>query len=201
MEIIQVKFRYKGTRDYIHGTDMFNAIMEASNPSSARSNILFTINDYVRTAMCKLYLTSSKESLEEVKDIAVRCQLDIDGITHWVAIVQDERDSGERERYSYDESQILSLCGTVGEGISLSQLSPYTFIETVVAMTKHMHQQLFPDISGKWVFTRILLPLFCDVKKGLAIRLRHNMNYRLTKSDIEVDGNKVGDIFFSLVNA
>jgi hypothetical protein len=66
-------------------------------------------------------------------------------------------------------------------------------------MNKHMHQLLFPELIGKWIFTRIDLPLFCDAHEKLALKIQHNMNNRLTKSDIEVDGKKVGDIFFSLV--
>jgi hypothetical protein len=49
------------------------------------------------------------------------------------------------------------------------------------------------------VFTRIDLERGCNEREKLALRLRHNLQYRLTKSDILVDGRKVGDLFFSLM--
>lgn len=196
----QVEFRFKGTRDYIHGTDMFNVIMEVREPPAALTNIRFFIHDFVRTTMCQLYITESKKSLNGVEDIAVRCQMDIDGITHWIAIVQDSKDNANERRYAYDESLFVSLCSIERDGIKLNLLSPYSFIETIVGMNKYMHQQLFPELIGKWIFTRIDMPFFCDAHEKLALKIRHNMNNRLTKSDIEVDGKKVGDIFFSLVN-
>ena len=200
MEIKQIEFRFKGGRDYIHGTDMFNVMMEEIKTSSIHKNIRFTIHDFVHTAMCKLYLTKNKSLLNDVKGLAVRCQLDIDGATHWMAISQDDNNNTVGEKYSSHENQIATLCSVDGDSININQSSPCSFIETIVAMNKQMHQQLFSEVNGAWVFTGIYLPVLCDAKEKLVLRLRHNMNYRLTKSDIEVDGNKVGDIFFSLVN-
>jgi len=195
----QIAFRFKGTRDYIHGTDMFNVMMAESRSALTRNNIHLTIHDFVRTSICQLVITTSKESLNEMKDIAARCQLDLDGVTHWIGIAKDGKNNVSGERYTYDESRIISLCSMDGDGIVLDGLSPFSFIETVVAMNKHLHQQLFPEAIGKWIFTRLDLPQFCDVRENLALRFRHNMNFRLTKSEIEVDGRTVGDIFFSLV--
>lgn len=198
MNIKQIEFKFKGSRDYIQGTDMFNTLM-GQFTSPTMTNIRFTIHDFIRTAMCQLYLTTTKESLKNIENIAANCQLDIDGITHWMAITHDST-KNHTGGYPYDEDRILSLCSIIEDRITLNnQISPHSFIETIVAMNKHMHQQLFPEISGKWIFTRIDLPVFYDTRKNLSLRLRHNMNYKLTKSDIEVDGNKVGDIFFSLV--
>jgi len=199
VEIKQIDFKYKGERDYIQGPDMFNTLMDTSKSTAIYSNIHFTIHDFVRTARCQLYVTDNNESLDTLDDIAVRCQLDIDAITHWLAIAPLANDNTIKERYAYDESEIISLCDMLDDGIVLSQLSPFSFIETIVAMNKHMHQQLFPEVAGKWIFTRIDLPFSCDARENLALRLRHNMNYRLTKSDIEFNGKKIGDIFFSLV--
>ena len=68
-------------------------------------------------------------------------------------------------------------------------------------MNKHMHQQMFPEAVGKWIFTRIDLEAVCDARENLALDFKHNMNYRLTKSDILLGGNKTGDLYFSLVKS
>ncbi len=91
------------------------------------------------------------------------------------------------------------MCVLNGEQIMIQGQSPFTFIETVVAMNKYMHEQLFQGVSGKWIFTRIDLDSNCTARAKLELRFKHNMNYHLTKSDVLVDGVKIGDIYFSLV--
>jgi hypothetical protein len=200
MKVKQIEFQFKGERNYIHGTDMFNAMI-ATHSGIIINNIRFTAHDFVHSPICQLYQADSKEALNNIQDIRARCQFDVNGITHWLALTQMDVDATPANRYEYDEEQIISLCRMEGEGIVLTQHSPFTFIENIVAMNKHMHQQLFPDALGKWIFTRIDLVVGCDVREKLALQLKHNMNYRLTKSDILVDGKKVGDIFFSLVKS
>lgn len=200
MEIRQVEFQFKGSRNYVHGTDMFS-LMLTGYPTSVLSNIRFTVHGIVHTPICKLYLADNKELLNDVADIRARCQFETNSVTHWLALMQGVGDAVSGRRYEYDEDRIIKLCNMTDEGIVLLQQSPFTFIESVVSMNKHMHQQLFPDVTGKWLFTRIDLEAGCDEREKLSLRFRHNMNYRLTKSDILVNGEKVGDIYFSLVKS
>lgn len=200
VEVREFEFQFKGARSYIHGTDMFNA-MVSSYPGAGLSNIRFTVHDFVHTPVCLLYLADSMDELNTVRDIRARCQFEVNGEMRWLALTQGAGDATSGVRYGYDEEQIISLCRMVQDGIVLAQQSSYSFIENIVAMNKHMHQQLFPDAVGKWIFTRIDLAAFCDAREKLALQFRHNMNFRLTKSDILVNGSKVGDIYFSLVKS
>ena len=200
MQVRQIEFQFKGKRNYIHGTDMFNA-MVTSYPGSGMNSIRFTVHDFVRTPLCRLYLSESKDELNTVPDIRARSQFEAEGITHWLALTQGNGDPTTGGRYAYDEEQIISACRMDEESIVLVEQSSFTFIETIVSMNKHMHEQLFPDVTGKWIFTRIDLDTRCEDREKLALRFRHNMNYRLTKSDILVNDKKVGDIYFSLVKS
>jgi hypothetical protein len=200
MQARQVAFKFKGARNYIHGTDMFNAII--TDPTGiALKNIRFTIHDFVNTPICQVFLSDNKDDLNNVHGICARCQYDENGITHWLALTEVDSDATLGGRYEYDEDRIVSLCALEQDKIILKEHSPFTFIETVVAMNKHMHQQLFPDASGRWIFTRIDLVTAINERDNLALQLKHNMNYRLTKSDILLNNNKVGDIYFSLVKS
>lgn len=200
VKIKDIEFKFKGSRNYIHGSDLFNAMIPV-NLSIGVHNLRFSVHDFVYSPVCQIYLTDNKETLNNLPHINARCQYDMEGITHFLALTQVGNDASLAGRYKYDEEEILSLCHMEGEGIALIQHSPFTFIENVVAMNKHMHQQLFPDALGKWIFTRIDLMHGCDEQESIALQLKHNMNYRLTKTDILVNGVKVGDIFFSLVNS
>lgn len=203
MEVKDIEFQFKGERNYIHGTDMFNIMLDASAITNEISNIRFTVHDFVHTPLCKLYRTTIKSELNEVADIRARCQFEVNGVTHWLGLIQNKNtsDSFVAGRYSYDETKIVSLCDLKGEQIKIQEQSPFTFIETVVAMNKYMHEQLFQGVSGKWIFARIDLDSNCTARDKLELCFRHNMNYRLTKSDVLVDGVKIGDIYFSLVKS
>ena len=200
VEIREIEFQFKGDRSYIHGTDIFNAMLD-NYPAASLGNISFTMHDFVRTPTCQLYLMESKASLNELVGVCTRCQFEINGTTHWLALTQGNGDVTSGGRYEYDEEQIITLCSLQGECITLSKPSNFTFIENIVAMNKYLHQQLYPGVVGKWIFTRIDLKRNCVSRESLELRFRHNMNYRLTKSDILVDGKKIGDIYYSLVKS
>jgi len=200
LKVLQIELPFKGTRNYIQGPDIFNA-MTTLQTGECLNNIRFTVHDFVRSPSCRLHLTESKQALSDIKDIRARCHYDADGIKYWLALTQVEGEAASGIRYEYDEERLTSLCHIENDVVSLNQQSPFTFIETIVSMNKHLHQQLFSDVVGKWIFTRIDLDSFCNEREHLVLKFKHNMNYRLTKTDILVNGGKVGDLYFSLVKS
>ncbi|HFB66072.1 MAG TPA: hypothetical protein ENJ60_11100 [Aeromonadales bacterium] len=202
MKIKIIEFTYKGTRNYIHGTDMFNRMMTEIPPGTLVEKIIFTVHNVVHSTKCHLYCSEDKTIINKLDNISVRCKYEIEGITYWMAIseAEDTEHQSEKKRVAYDESKITELCNMIDNSITLSGESPYSFIETVVAMNKYMLQQLFPDVTGKWFFTRIDLPVLCSQNENINLILRHNINYKLIKTEIKSGGDIVGNIFFSLVN-
>ncbi|OGX06025.1 MAG: hypothetical protein A3G87_08425 [Omnitrophica bacterium RIFCSPLOWO2_12_FULL_50_11] len=104
-------------------------------------------------------------------------------------------------RYPYDEESIIALCriDQSGRSISLEGETDFTPIEVVVAMTKALHQALYPDAPGKWVFCRwesehwpITIPA-----SGLSVMLSKTLGSRLTKSAVAVGGERIGWVYFS----
>ena len=201
MDIKQITFQFKGARNYIQGPDIFNAMTVADTDGIILNNIRFSVHGFVHKSLCHLYSSDTKEALNTVPDIRARCQFDKNGITQWLVLTESDGDTAFVERNEYDEDRVISLCRLQDDGIILTQKSPFSFIETIVSMNKRLHQQLFPEVIGKWVFTRIELDTACYERENLALRFRHNMNYRLTKSDVLVNGEKLGDIYFSLVKS
>jgi hypothetical protein len=200
MEAKRVALRFKGARNYIHGTDIFN-LMIACYPDEKISNIRFSIHDFVRTPICKVYSADTKDELSSLDAVCVRCQFNKGDTTCWLAMCQGEGDFRSGARYDYSEEKIISLCILREGWITLTDSSPFSFIENVVAMNKHMHEKMFPEVDGKWVFSRIDLESFQDIRRELSLSLKHNMGNRLTKSDIQIGERKIGEIYFSLVRS
>jgi len=199
METHKIEFEFKGMRDYIHGPDIFNRLTRAAGTGHL-SKIRCTIHEFVRTPECNLYLFDNKDELAKIKNICAIYQFDEGGKRRWIVLTEQGGDASTGGRYEYDEEPFVSTCRIENEGVSMTQQGPFTFIENIVAMCKHMHLQFFPEVQGKWIFTRIDLDAICEARENLALQLRHNMNYRLTKSDILLDGKKIGNLYFSLVN-
>jgi hypothetical protein len=200
MKVRQVRFQFKGARQYIQGPDLFNKMIDVGYPIERLSNIRFHAHHFVSSPLGQMYLTSNREDLNGLEDISARCQFDVDHATCWIALKQLAADEAG-ERCDFDEERVISLCRLQGETITLTEPSPFSFIETIVSMNKHLHQNLFPEAGGKWIFTRVDLDAGCEKREKLELRFKHNMQYRLTKSDIWVEGQKIGDLFFSLVKS
>lgn len=198
MDRRHVVFKFKGNRNYLHGTDFFNA-MTAGYPATALQNIRFSVHGFVSEPDCQIYVTDYEEEINAVADIRARCQFDVDNQTKWLVLTPGIAKKSPKHRYEFDEEQILSCCSKNDNTISLCTQSPFSFIENIVAMSKHLHQYLFPEVQGQWLFTRIELTRGSDRRDSIGLTLKHNMKYRLTKSDIIVDGQKIGDLFFSLL--
>jgi hypothetical protein len=198
MEIKQVEFQFKGTRNYIQGPDLFNSMIDLGYPIESLHDIRFTAHQFVNSPVCELYLANDKEELGHIPDIYARCQLEARRKPYWIAL-KPIATGNTGKRRDYDEASLFSLCRCGDDTVRLTRRSPFTFIETIVSMNKYLHQQLFPDVVGKWIFTRVDLISGCSEREHLELHFKHNMNYRLTKSDILVNGQKLGDLYFSLV--
>jgi hypothetical protein len=196
---VPVEFRFKGDRDYIQGTDLFDALV-GTHPADTLRNIRFTIHGFVRTPHVDVYDAPSREALARVQDVKARAVYERGGAPHWLALVESSR-SGAAGRYAYREERVTNLCSIDGHAIALDGASPFTFIETIVAMNKHMHQKRFGDAPGKWIFTGIDLARGCDAREGLELRLGPDPNLRLTRARILHLGQDIGSLFFSLIKA
>jgi hypothetical protein len=70
-----------------------------------------------------------------------------------------------------------------------------------VAMTKAMHQKVFPQLKGKWLFVRGRFPQFVQHSpaKERSLVIAASFNDKLTRSETFLDGVKSGEIYFSIV--
>jgi len=192
-----LQFQFKGNRDYIQGADIFNEL--AHNYGNKINEVSFTIHGFVTTPSCLLYESKLKSEIDALEGIKARASFDLDGEKRYIGIVECASENGAR--YDYDESLITKATVIDGDRIRLTSESPYSFIETIVAMNKHYLQNRFEDVAGKWIFTRLELDHVQDARNELSIVFRHNMNFRLTKSDVLINDKKVGEIYFSLLKA
>jgi len=192
---IPIEFGFKGERNYIQGPDLVNGVLSYFS-EAVIENVKFSIHGFINTPYCTLsvYETAPKNHIGQF-----RGSLSCNERKLWVEItVQDQR-SGTGNRSLYDESAITSRCNIEDKQVSLTGSSPYSFIETIVSMHKFLLTKLFPSGNSKWIFTAIDLNEYRDLRENLSIKLLHNFQNKLVKSEVLSDDVRVGIIYFSLV--
>ena len=203
MEEKVLHFRYKGKRDYVHGTDMheeFASLIRAANPEAYWGTFKMVIHEVTRD-QCRLIYQKDAESILKPENGRVEFSFLSDelNLSGWLVETQDP----VTERYAYDEDQITQKCSVEGKNIKINEETPYLPIEVLVAMNKHLHLSLFPEADGKWWFTRLDLMRLLEAKDAqfFRIELLQNLQHKLTKSRVFVNNEHIGYIYFSLVKA
>lgn len=192
-EKIDLDFCFKGSRKYVHGTDIFTKLTEIYNCDIKNIDIAFhgiTVNN--------MTFSSEKQESAEVKvtfrSLYNDARIKLFGI---------ENDSKVNCRYEYLEEKIVdnSTVDIEEKSILLNVAAVYSFIEHIVAMNKALIEDLYPEVNGKWYFTRLQLKENINMYdiSSLKLVLKTNFQFKLTKTAILVNKKEVGFIYFSLI--
>lgn len=200
MTILSLQF--KGSRDYLHGTDFYEAIVNAAAAEKglAETAVKLSIHHLSRR---QVSLHWQEGQAARPSDAAVVFRLAAPGGAAPVEGWLSETEATVDGRYPYNEDEAVSPALVEGETIAFAQETPYKPIEILVAMTKRLHYTIMPISAGKWMFTRLDLDrrLRKQDTGALTVRLANRLGQRLTKSEVQVSGRRIGDIYFSVVQA
>lgn len=190
--------RFKGDRNYLHGTDIFVACLEVLSHEYQTSDI--TNIDIVFHSLAKAALVLCPSASHD-REPKVQLTCIIDGIEKRYVLL--ESDTAIRQRIDYPEHLIVAATDINLETSSATSTAvlPFTNIERWVAMVKALHVSLYPRLSGRWLFVRGTFSEYPDFY-GIDVQhkavLRTNFNNRLTRTELFVDERHLGDVFFSL---
>ena len=192
-EVFDLDFCFKGSRKYVHGTDIFLKLVEKYNDDIENIDIAFhgiSVNN--------MTFSSNKPINKEIK-VTFRGLHE----NNKIKLFGFENSSEINCRYEYLEEKIVdnSIVTISTESITLKTPTEYTFIEHIVAMNKALLEDIYPDINGKWYFTRLQLqrPINISDTTSLQLILKANFQFKLTKTSIFVDKKEIGFIYFSLI--
>lgn len=192
----ELQFRFKGERRYVHGTDILNQTLAMLRGLGEEPrDIDFSFHRLATRQLTAVW----GDSVEAVEPVSA-CSVTAGGVRQKLVLV--ERDEEVTERYPYPEDEIvreMRVDAANREGI-LAGLPAYTEIEVLVAMTKALHQAVFPAAAGKWLFARGRFPQYAErlPASERSIRIAASFNGKLTRSVATADGSPIGEIFFAL---
>jgi hypothetical protein len=198
---VSLNFKFKGSRNYVHGTDMFSQVIEFIKNKYGLNgdvDIDMSIHSIVRNCM-DLY--EDTDLIGQKADVIFN--LTYKGLRKSFALIENEHPV--QEKYEYPEDEIIDAATTDKENkiISIDNPAKYSFIENVVALNKGLLNHLYGSTKGKWYFTRIKLRNFNFLESerllSLRIEFKKNLQFKITDSLIYLNGKNVGNIYFSLV--
>lgn len=201
IETVQLELGYKGSRDYLHGTDMYDAIVEYLGrvaPQHIHSPVKMVLHDFSHN-QCDMLYSIGAGHCPRPDNARLEFYLS-DNISGWLR----ETDRLVVARRPYPEDEIVAQSRIEGQTIFAASNAAFSFsaIEVLVSLTKRLHV-IMRSGSARWAFTRLELqrPLQCGDSGSLQVELLQTLGNRLTKSAVRVGKVTLGHIFFSAVVA
>ncbi len=187
----KLNFCFKGNRAYAHGTDIVAALFKQFADSDL-SAIDLKFNGITHTNLDVVDGIDNSEAKVNIR------WLEGGSEKHYQLV-----ENGEpiECRYEYDEDNIIAKTSIDldSQTIRLGAVTGFTLCENLVAMNKYLLQSLYPDEKGKWYFTRLEQTKLISDDALIEVELIKNFNFRLTKSDILLDGKVIGSVYFTMV--
>jgi len=193
-------FPLKGDRSYIHGTDIYDWCIEILPGFCASESLARVTLEFHRMAKSQLVAVERTAASDDYEGKEPCATFRAKFAEENVSIDFYESGRAPAERVPYDEAVISDQSLIDGEQISFDGVTAYTPIETLIPMTKALHHSLFGP-TEKWVFAKIdgarFLPSPAWSQRA-TIRLKQHLARRFSVSEIILDGQLAGQIFFSV---
>jgi len=190
-ESVPLGLSYKGERDYLHGSDIFQALSEWARATYGE-NVFVSRLSFRHLA--RSHCTVTTEPLQS--SLAGEGKLIAQGaaVPFWLA----ETGQPVQERYAYDEDAVVAPL--IMDADSRQAVLPAVTaspIEEVIAVTKKLSNQVAPLSSGKWLFGQLQLnePLTRE-GRPLRIVMRSLLASRFSINDIYYGERLIGNIRF-----
>jgi hypothetical protein len=187
---------FRGTRDYVHSTDIYEAIDWGARAAGFPPNGDIDLRMHAKIVNRPEYRFSPDP--RDAAAGAATARMVLGGAQWWVEIAETGEPVSRRK--SYDESAIWDAAVLAGNAISLGSDVGSRPIETVTALAVVLHKTLLPPEPGKrWLLARLLLkrPLAVHDARDATITLTKQLG-QVTRSVVAGSGGEFGEMTFIL---
>lgn len=200
---IPLTFCFKGSRDYVQGGDIFNEVIQiikSREECQSNLNIDLIMRNVLRTNANLFFVEKTDDNSYKL----VNATINISCNTNRYEMILVENDIPINQRNDYFEEEIIKsvLFNEDEKSISLGKSNYYTVIERIIALNKVLLNKLFPNHGRKWYFVKIKLrnwDINMNDSASLKLVFKKNLDFKLTDTIISVEGEQVGNIYFSLI--
>lgn len=189
-EQLALALKFKGERDYLHGTDIFNTLVELTG---ARDNVSLRLHCVMRRGVEAVPIDDTETNLKGFAGLFLYGKAD-----RLQKIGLRENPTIEvTGRVPYDESKVIADASIRRQVIECPGPSRFTFIERVIALNKALLLETVTTPRVRWWLTRLDLTRVPSPAGALRLELVERLGTRLTKTSITADGEEVGFVYFT----
>lgn len=194
---LDIDVSFKGGRDYLHGTDVFNYLSGLSTcvTNSEDAYLCKLIIRKLIKNKCRITDKFSENRIGVVGEVKFKYSNGRDCMDAWIV----ETNFIETRRRSYEEDKIIEFArlNLANHEVSVRHTSNFSLIEEVVALTKYLSYSVNPIEIGKWLFCQIdlnsAMPITCDL---ISVKMTDIILNKFNVNNIYIDNVLIGKITF-----
>lgn len=200
MQHFTPKMPFKGKRDYLHGTSILEYalyLVKQNAPFAYGGRLRAIFHGLAKRELCVSLAFDDEITLRPEGIITEVISLGKSG--EHVFLWFTESGVPINKHVPYPEELLAPQLTYSERRVILKGKSPFSPIETLVAMTKFVHLRLMPDVE-KWIFTRldIVHPLLEVDLDELSVELQIQLG-TLSRARIYAASKELGMIYFSAI--
>jgi len=200
-KVEELEFCFKGTRTYVQGPDIFDAVIDKLKNNydvNEITEIKYSAYEMLYSNADMLVTSNfNKDNYQKINSIIT---FKIENKKYYIIVIENENKIDCSHEYSEDIVRTKSIIND--SKIEFINITNDSITEIVVSMDKYYFQETVTK-DGKWIVTKFEyknLKDLNDIKnKKLGLELKNNFNNKLTKSIITIDNKAVGNLYFSLI--
>lgn len=199
MQKIQMDIPFRGRRDYLHGTDIYEFMMNLNAGGRRDGPVQLQFHTLLRRQGELLVGVEEMASWRKRPEYRGEGRFRIDGAFQQVILVETEQPVNRRKECNEAEVTAEGEIDVVSRSGVLRARSTGSMVERVVFLNKQLHAKVLPEVTGQWLFAKIELnrPLPKASECELKLVLRQVLGNRFTKAEIFIDDVSYGFIIFS----
>ena len=181
-------FLFKGNRNYIQSSDIFNFI----NKNYSYDYLDIKFYKYLKTQP-NFKVTKKIYNNHKANVVA---KIEKDNIEKFITFYDSSKEI--KNNYPYDENLLNKFFKIRSDNVRCDFKTSINYIDLIVSMSKFWHLHKISK-KKKWVVVRINFKknIFSKKFKKIFIKVRKIMNKKNTESEIFIDKKFCGKIYFS----
>lgn len=189
---VPLDLSFKGERTYLHGTDMVDALaMLAPGLTDISLRIQKIAEQPVAAVLTSADNSGNGEVVATVRGIR-------DGGKVSIALAEN-RNAPPPGRYAYNEDEVVGNASIDidGQTAEMRWNDRYSSIEQIVTLNKALLTRCFQAAGVHWYFSRLDVTRFPPVFAKMSLAVTQALGTSLVRSGIDIDGQPLGNIYFS----
>ena len=197
---IKSTFKFKDEREYVHGTDIFNILLDQISAKFERNdkiNIKLSFKKPIHS-QCLIHTSLNLPNDELSNNSCAELKLKYND--NFVYYYIEEIFEPIKKKYSSFEKLISDLAKVENDTVTIPFSEDTTFIENVVFMNKKLLSCKVDKNKKNFFFSLIEIHDLSKIHhiNNISLKLDSVLGNKHFKSLIFVDSNNVGNIYFTL---